>query len=265
MKSNFKLFLLIVFVLGTIFNTSAQSRKTAKDSTTVIIFNSPSGSSNKKNKTGEDNIIKIAPLGLISGTFPVFYERRLTDFLGLQVGFGITSKNYVRAGLQQDFKDPKITYAPSTIIEDRSEGLYSFDYRTVKTGTMFTIQPRFYFDSEGLDGSFLGLSFDNYTYNFEIPGGVQKATSTSQDYSQIGSIKSENEKISDFMVHFGYQNVYDRLTLEWSTAIGIRNVTGTKYAAGYSDYTSRVLIEGTGTYKQNLLNFNIGLKVGYHF
>ena len=67
------------------------------------------------------------------------------------------------------------------------------------------------------------------------------------------------------MVHFGYQNVYDRLTLEWSTAIGIRNVTGTKYAAGYSDYTSRVLIEGTGTYKQNLLNFNIGLKVGYHF
>ncbi len=124
---------------------------------------------------------------------------------------------------------------------------------------MFTIQPRFYFDSEGLDGSFLGLSFDNYTYNFEIPGIVGNSSS----YSQKGSIKSENEKISDFMVHFGYQNIYDRLTLEWSTAVGIRNVTGTKYAAGFG--TTGALIEGTGTYKQNLLNFNIGLKVGYHF
>jgi hypothetical protein len=263
MKSNFKLFLLIVFVLGTIFNTSAQSRKAAKDSTTVIIFNSPSGSSNKKNKTGEDNIIKIAPLGLISGTFPIFYERKLTDFLGLQVGFGITSKNYVRAGLQTDFNDTKITYAPTTITDDVSEGIYGFEYRTVKTGTMFTIQPRFYFDSEGLDGSYLGLSFDNYTYNFEIPGVVKNTSSIYQDFSQTGSIKSENEKISDFMVHFGYQNIYDRLTLEWSTAIGIRNVTGTKYAAGFS--STGALIEGTGTYKQNLLNFNIGLKVGYHF
>ena len=263
MKSNFKFFLLIVFVLGTIFNTTAQSKKAAKDSTTVIIFNSPSGSSNKKKKTGEDNIIKIAPLGFISGTFPVFYERKITDFLGLQVGFGITSKNYVRAGLQTEFTATTITYAPTPISNDRSEGIYGFDYRTVKTGTMFTIQPRFYFDSEGLDGSFLGLSFDNYTYNFEIPGIVKNTTMGFTDTYQTGSIKSENEKISDFMVHFGYQNIYDRLTLEWSTAVGIRNVTGTKYAADLS--STGALIEGTGTYKQNLLNFNIGLKVGYHF
>jgi hypothetical protein len=63
-------------------------------------------------------------------------------------------------------------------------------------------------------------------------------------------------------VHFGYQSMGTRLSYESSTAIGLRNVTGSKYAAAYSNGK---LIEGDATYKQTLLNFNIGIKVGYHF
>ena len=64
------------------------------------------------------------------------------------------------------------------------------------------------------------------------------------------------------MVLFGYQSVYDHVTLEYTSGIGIRNIKGQKYAVGtnYSSYT-----DGWADYKKTSLNFELGFKVGYHF
>ena len=75
--------------------------------------------------------------------------------------------------------------------------------------------------------------------------------------------KNEFENISDLMVHFGTQTVYDRLTFEYTTGIGLRNVKGSTYVANYDGST--VSDEGFATYKQTVFNFSIGLRVGYHF
>lgn len=242
--------------------SSAQSRKSIKDSTTVIIFNQSASRTKSNIKSGEDNIIKIAPLGFVSGTFPILYERRVTDFFSVQLSGGLTNKNYFRTAMAKDADGIKYTY-PDTWDEnntnDVSEHIYEFNYRKVQMGYMFGVQPRVYFDSDGLEGSFLGLSLDLYRYNFQIPGIVNDANNGNK---QNGAMQSEHENFKDYMVHFGNQALNDRITLEYTAALGIRNVSGTKYVANGNSVNN---LEGMATYKQTLFNYNLGLKVGYHF
>jgi len=253
----------VCFLLHSLTNSYGQSRKNLRDSSTIIIFNQSTTSTYKKKKTGEDNVVKIAPLGFVSGTFPILYERRITDFFSVQASAGITNKNYSRSliqGTDGNGNNVKMQYPWSDSRTDLSANIYDFTDRTPKMGYMFSIQPRLYFESEGLDGSFMGISYNYYRYNFSIPG----ITGGMSSYKQNGAPKDEHENITDLMVHFGHQELYDRLSVEWSTDLGIRNVKGEKYAAGYGSSSSD-FIEGSATYKQTVFNFNIGLKVGYHF
>jgi hypothetical protein len=256
-------FALFLFVC-TQLSVQAQSSKNRKDSTVVIIFNENKTERSKSKKTGEDNVVKISPLGFITGTYPIYFERRINDFLTVQVGAGVTGKNYLRGAIQKqnDGLSFKYPWGENSQITDDAERLYNFDYRKPTLGYMFSIQPRLYFDSEAPDGSFLAVSYDYYNYNFSIPG---LEYNSSNGGSHTGSSKSENEKLNDIMVHFGYQTIYDKLTLEYTSGIGLRNVSGSKYAA-YVDYANnRISNEGLATYKQTTFNFSITLKVGYHF
>lgn len=250
---------LIVFLTMCLDNSSFAQYSNKKDSTTVIIFNDAPNKKSKK-KSNEDNIIKIAPLGFLSGAFPLLYERRVTDFLSIQLGAGLTHHNYVRQ-LLSGASDPKITYPwpDNNSYIDLAEPIYNFDYRKAKMGYTVSVQPRIYFDNDAMEGGFMGLSFDYYKYNFSIPGAVSKDGSV----SFAGADKKESETIKDFMVHFGYQTLYDNITLEYSTAIGLRTINGTKYAAWQDNNGS--FMDGLATYKQNPIAFNIGIKVGYHF
>jgi hypothetical protein len=255
------LLLSAVVVLSCFNHLIAQSKKDIKDSTSVIIFNSSSSTTSKpkKGSSSESTIIKIAPLGVLSGTFPVLVEQRITDFLSVQAAAGVTHRNYVRTLIRKE-ESPEVTYSGNgSNLNDVSERINSFEFRTPKLGFMASIQPRIYYASEGLDGGFIGLSFDYYRYNFQIPA----ITGSTNDYKQNGSMKSEHEILKDYMVHFGYQSLSNRISIEYSTAIGLRSASGNKYIAGYNN--SGILEEGEGTYKQTGLNFNIGFKVGYHF
>lgn len=76
-------------------------------------------------------------------------------------------------------------------------------------------------------------------------------------------MKKEHENIGDLMAVFGYHDIYDRLTTDYSIGIGIRNVSGIKYYYGINSIDPPM--EGFAPYKQSILNVNIGLKIGYHF
>jgi hypothetical protein len=259
-------FFSVALLAFTLTQAKAQVSKNLRDSTVVVIFNGSGTTSNspKKKKTGEDNIVKIAPLGFITGTFPVFYERKINDFFSVQLGAGFTGLNYLRNAINKDnvLSDIPITYPwgddPSK--SDAVEGLYSYNYRKAGMGYMFSIQPRLYFESDALDGSFMAISFDHYHYTSSIPG---VSVDGNGDVVYTGSPQNEFENINDLMVHFGDQAVYDRLTLEYTTGIGLRNVSGSKYVANFDG--SNITDQGFGTYKQTVFNFSIGLRVGYHF
>jgi hypothetical protein len=64
------------------------------------------------------------------------------------------------------------------------------------------------------------------------------------------------------MLHFGTQNINGHFSLEYSTAIGLRKVEGTKYVAT-SDGTKAY--DGFSNYKQTLLNYELAIRVGYVF
>ncbi len=243
---------------------------------TTIIVNLPNKKYNNKHKkaTGEENILKIAPLGFTSGTFPVYYERIINDFLTVQAGIGATSRNYIRTAIQQSVDDikPNYPWGESALI-DRADNALVMTNRKPALGYMLSVQPRLYFESDPPDGGYLGISCDFYRYNFAIPGLVNTNTdpTASPNYQYKGIKNKEHENISDFMVCFGYQDVYDRLSLDYSMGLGIRNVKGSKYYYA-EDYINTPpgpgpinIIEGFAPYKQSLFNFNIGIKVGYHF
>ena len=261
-----KTLLSAIFLIAPLFILAQDKQK--KDTTIVVNLGHKQYDKNHKKPTGEENTIKIAPLGFTSGTFPVYYERIINDFLTVQAGIGATSRNYIRTSIQS-VDDIVPTYPWSdNLFTDKVEPALDMTNRKPVLGYMLSVQPRLYFESDPPDGGYLGISCDFYRYNFAIPGLVNTNTDStaSPNYQYKGLKNKEHENISDFMVCFGYQDVYDRLSLDYSMGLGIRNVKGTKYYyAEDNSTTPATIIEGLAPYKQSLFNFNIGIKVGYHF
>jgi hypothetical protein len=236
-----------------------------RDSSIIIFSETPrSAKTSKKLHSGENNVIKIAPLGFLKGSIPIFYERRVNDFFTIQAGAGVTTRNYIRGvwanALDNEGSGNKYVYTWKDGGKDYSDEdeIYGFEYRTAKTGYSFSLQPRVYFESEAPDGSFLGLSFDSYRYNFQSMALVGDGSST-----RGTKTVDEYEKLNDIMVLFGYQNIYDRLSLEYTTGIGIRNIKGEKYAVAMNN--NGQYVDGLANYKKTTVNFEFSIKVGYHF
>jgi len=274
MRKKQTIYLFILVGLALSINLKAQKKtQPKKDSTsTVIIFSQSSKPSEVTErlhkKAGESNIIKIAPLGFISGTFPVYYERAITEYFSVQGGLGLTNRNYYRevsfkASESLDFSSNTTNYSSS----DLADNLYTFNHRTANMGFMFALQPRFYFDSEGLDGSFFGVGYQNCRYNYTHQG-ITSAIGTDNGSGVFGGPdKNEHENLSDIFAVFGWQKLHDRISFETTVEAGIRKVNGSKYVAyatdnGNSTYT---VTDGFQDYTQTKFYFNIGIKVGYHF
>lgn len=260
-------------ILSLLFTFTSALTFAQKD--TTVIVDLPHHQYDKKHKksVGEDNTIKIAPLGFVSGTFPIYFERVISDFFTVQGGLGITSRNYIRNAFQtvsDNFIEPAYPWSQNSL-NDQADAALDFGNRKSSLGFLFSVQPRIYFESDAPDGSYMSVSYDFYRYNFTIPGiiDINAADNTiphQYNYQHAGKQKKEHENISDLMVWFGYQDVYDRISIDYSTGLGIRNVKGSKYYFA-EDYSTGGLtnLEGYAPYKQTLFNFNIGIKVGYHF
>lgn len=253
--------LLLGLVLLTFQPLFAQSRKQARDSSVTIIFNEQNKSGAKKKKgSSEMNIVKIAPLGFVSGQFPLLYERKISDVFTIEVGAGLTHRNYVRSVFADalvkgtDANDGLIKQYPwdeTSGQYDLAPEVYNFDVRQAKMGYMYRIEPRIYFGEEAPEENYLGLQYNFARYNFSIPGY--------KNGNFTGDEKKEYENLTDYMVHFGHQWLYDHISMEWSSAIGLRQIKGSKYVV------SNTGTEGFANYNKSIINFGIGFTVGYHF
>ena len=261
----------IILMLLMTIPVFAFAQSNSKDTVIRIELDHSKYDKHNKKASTEKNIIKFSPLGFLTGAFPIYYERVVNDFFSVQTGLGFTSRNYMRSIIQQASENNNINFDypwdPNAPITDQTEESYYFQYRSAAPGFMFTIQPRLYFESDAPDGAYLGVSYDFYRYNFKTP--KMRYDSFSQSYNQRGGmLLNEHENISDLMATFGYHYVYDHLSVDYSIGTGIRNVRGVKYhfATGYDINSNPITpIEGFSTYKQTTFNFNLGIKVGYHF
>ena len=230
---------------------------------TTIRFNNSIIKKKKKKHVGEESTIKIAPIGFVSGTFPIFFERVINDFFTIQCGIGFTGKNYIRELSMQvsEYDDYKYPWVDDGSYSDQATRIYDFDSRKPVAGWMVNLQPRLYFDSDAPAGGYFGADLSFYRYNFNMPGIVY---STQAGYAHTGNLFKEHENMLDLMGYWGYQSVFDRLSIDYSVGLGLRKIKGEKYAYGVSNIgTSN--IEGMANYSKNTFNFNIGLRIGYHF
>lgn len=260
----------IILMLLMIIPVISFAQSNSKDTVIRIQLEDSKYNKHKKKLSTEKNILKFSPLGFITGAFPVYYERVVNDFFSVQTSLGLTNRNYMRSIIQQASENNNINFNypwdPNAPITDQTEDSYYFQYRSAAPGFMFTVQPRLYFESDAPDGAYLGVSYDFYRYNFKTP--KMRYDSFSQSFNQRGgALLNEHENISDLMATFGYHDVYDRLSVDYSFGLGIRNVRGVKYYYAIEDFGNPTItpLEGFATYKQTTFNFNIGIKVGYHF
>jgi len=248
------------------------SKAQKSDSTVTIIFagekNKGSYKASKKKDVDANNIIKVAPTGIFVGQIPLIYERKLTPSISIQVAAGLTNQNYIRTifakasqiSSSSNSNSGNLPWADKSSNPDYEKDIYDFERRKPEMGTMFSIQPKFYTDDDALDGSFIGFSYSNYNYKFSTPGAVY-STSAYNYLVFNGQMKNESEKITDFMIHYGHQNINGHFSLEYTSAIGLRKVSGEKYGATYDGK----LYDGMIPYSKTLFNYELAIRVGYVF
>ncbi|MGZ5192099.1 MAG: hypothetical protein ACXWCZ_13910 [Flavisolibacter sp.] len=244
------------------FLTTVSAQETiyfSKDTTTVA---------KKKKRSSEQNIIKIAPLGFLFGNIPLFYERSINDFLSVQVGAGVTTRNYLREWVSNIGEDDNVESADGKTTWNGTQGDYSnynsandFENRKSSLGYLFSIQPRIYFESEGLDGYFIALSYEKARYNFssrmiETGLAIGEPKYTDQYFK-------EYDDFSDIAVNTGVQTLYDKISVEYTVGVALRSKKGIRYA--YTQDYSGNYIDGYTEIKKNAPAFLIGFKIGYHF
>jgi hypothetical protein len=231
-------------------------------------------SSAKKKGSTELNIVKISPLSFISGFIPVYYERSINETFSGQIGIGITTTNYIKDAIRyaQDGNNTDVVKTewiggnPNTTYTNENN-FDTYKNRKSTLGYYVSLEPRVYFDSEGLSGTFMGLSFSKTRYN-----STSKKVNTTSTIASSGSptftsdLFKGNETFTDVFVNFGSQNLYDKISLEYSFGVGLRKVTGIEYAFS-QDYqgSSFKYIDGVSTLDKTKVGFNLSLKVGYHF
>ena len=228
----------------------------------------PSYTGKKTKHSSEQNIIKIAPLAFISGYVPLYYEREINPFLSLQVGAGITTRNYLNEWANNLEFSKNVTAKNTWTVpgNEGNENYYdgnNFDNRTASTGYYFSFQPRIFFENEGLDGAFIGISYDRFRYNsssFKIVNGASGQDGPLFSNEQF----KEYENISDISAVFGTQALYDHIAVEYSVGLALRNVKGRQYAYTIDRNTSE-FTDGYSDTKKTTPAISISIKVGYHW
>jgi hypothetical protein len=243
----------------------------------TVYFKKDSGkssSSKKKEKSSSElNIIKIAPLSFIGGNLPIFYERSITPTFAIQVGVGITMKNYINDALKEagNGGNSGSSYPSQTIVwQDGTINTYSDDSydksidnkRKSTTGYFFAIEPKIYFENEGLEGGFISFTFNTGKYNNTV-GTIKTGTTTSSIPTLNGGTFAGYDKITNLLVNYGSQTLYDHISLEYSVGIGLKKISALNYA--YSTDNTGKYVEGVGTTDATTLGYNIAFRVGYHF
>jgi len=244
-----RVLLTIIILLSISFATQAQDVK-------VITF----GDSENTNSTYKRHIIKTSPTAFIFGRIPIEFERELTDFMSIQIGFGFTFSSALTNWQQQvgeEFFDG-FDYCNSTSWDnDICDDPYDRTIRTGKVGNIISISPRFWFDSDGIDGAYIApiLRYSTYKSNVQLAEGVRNRIIRIDNEFQ-----SESFKGLDYGVHYGYQSLEENITWSYFVGLGVRNETQNIEDLGI---LNGVVQSGTQEITGKRILVELGLRIGF--
>jgi hypothetical protein len=197
----------------------------------------------KKKSNQSKNVIKINPLEILNGTFPIFYERVVAPKISIEAGLGVTATSSAYASFLQEFYE---------------NGNYDGFYKG-KTGLMFKIGARYYAGKkdDAPEGAYLGVEYQVKQYVFDaypyVKGNTYRA---SQGPYQETKITNKDM----VRILFGYQSDNsNNFTWDYYVGIGWRNQV---FDGWHLDDRSMPVL---GSRLSSKPVFLIGLKMGVAF
>ncbi|MBN4051273.1 hypothetical protein JYU16_00505 [bacterium AH-315-M05] len=220
---------------GQVLKTESDTVKTTK----IVVFAETDYFEDSKSDI--KNAIKINPLLLIFGDMPIYYERKLSEKFSVEVGIGITFRNYFRDLLFFDFDDTDIK---------------------IKTNISFRGGMRYFAASNGeaISGAYLAPEFAYLKYSKDVSKLDPQTGETTQSYLP------EEIQYTDFKLIFGYQS------LEWAEDFFFDLYIGIGVRKSAEQLVKREYDSQTNLYKNWIESDNktkplipLGVKISYGF
>lgn len=259
--------LIMITILTLTYANSFGQTDTSKSKTTVIYFGDGSSTAEENsNKKYDASAVKLGVFSLVSGLYGFSYEREFSDLFSMEVGTGLTGRNWVYGLLsgEEGFssKPQKSEYFDENF--DVFDNDYEYAARECKVGFYLTATPKFYFaDEDGMDGSYLGFNFQYRRYNYIAYGNVDtfdpaNITSADNDFDEF-----ENQTI--LSLRWGYQNMNDKTIIDYFAGIGARNFKGERRDIGQLETPNGsiyVVAPEPRSTKGTKFFFEVGMNIG---
>lgn len=242
-----KKILLALLLTGMFCSADAQNRN-------IVVLGGKSKSTSKKHKrTDGSTAIKVAAANFIAGNLPFCVEKEYNNF-ALLVGAGPTFKRFLDNSFWSGLlDDEEINYSWGNTSMQSVYNPFSYDSRPkfkYSPGYYFVVNPKYYYNEEGMDGGYFGIQLAMSQYNYKNPS-----------YYGTNFTKSGKDRYTDLMVQWGAQYGEDKFVFEWFTGIGIRFKNEQRYAYGV-DFSGNYL-EGTALINRSTIHYDLGFRVGF--
>jgi len=158
MISNMRSLVLLVFCLIASVSYSQKKR--------VIEFGEDADNEEIDDYEYATMAIKFAPFNFLNGNFPIYLEKESSNF-GLQVGIGPTFKRYFDIYSELDHDDG-LTLGeglPDDLLETSFGPSFNIENTVASIGLYGTLEGKYYYEEDGLDGSYFGIKGTYYKYN----------------------------------------------------------------------------------------------------
>lgn len=231
---NLKKIFLLLAVSAVCKSSSAQQ---------IITFENSKKSSKQREVEEIKRSVSVGLLSPFSGYLPFYYEQRLTDFLSIQAGAGVTFRSYMNDFGMMIWNDGKSDDGGYGDVEDQ---YYHYKYRKASLGYYFSLSPKIYYTDDCMDGFYIAPSFEWKFYRYKaqladetVPGAY---VDDDRDLPRIDDVMKENMNCFDVTLKIGeHYESKKNVIIGWSLGAGIRKISGTRLNVYTED-------DGTGTY-----------------
>jgi hypothetical protein len=243
--------LLSIALLGLCSSAFAQNKNIV-----VLGGSRATQSKNSKHKHKESSMaIKIPAFNFISGNMSICVEKEYKN-IGLLVGAGPTFRRFYNdTYLANILDEDQVTYswADNPNISSVTMNPFAYDANLkfkYSMGYYFVVNPRYYYNEEGMEGGFFGVQIATSQYNYKT-----------QDFNLKEFNKPGHDRFTDVLVQWGGQYNGEKMLFEFTTGMGLRFKDEQRYAYTYDNNSQ--LQEGTAEIKKASLRFDIGFRVGF--
>lgn len=262
--------ILLLFSIAT-FAVENKSISDSSNTITIRFDDAPVANSQDKNSSTpkpkrifpKDNI-KLGLLGPVNGEVLISYERYIADFFTMQVGVGITTRDFIgdyysrlSFGSKAKYKSVNSSWTGQNETDEYDDNT-TYEFRKAGIGYAFAFAPRFFPGGDAFDGFYISpyLAYHYRTY---------KAQKVDQYGTRTSEYQKENAKKLSVCLNFGWQKNFEPVILDFYFSLGVTRSKQTRLDVGATlDELQGIYIYGNRTATFNRLNpyFKLGLDLG---